>query len=306
MLEACAARASEFGMPLARRLAIDALTFLSKRGRYRWTEPVWVWGKRSGLLAQFDDTERTALFAAVRDLPKIDFRAEELLAPYGETHAAEIVELFGARLERERAEKGIDDSFEAVPYDFSRLHHSMQHSGPLLLPQALEWHRADPLLGQYKSASVVANMFPELPEAVVAQLIDYARSGDRGAQDFVIDVMSNYDGADVAFSVLKELVAVLPIGDELLGGVRAALGETGVMHGEFGHRDAIAAERERLVSWLADKRGPVRQFAEDHIKSLENAIAAAQRDAETDIAMRKLDYGEDLDDDKPEDESGER
>jgi ppGpp synthetase/RelA/SpoT-type nucleotidyltranferase len=300
VLEACAARASEFGMPLARKFAIEAVTFLGKGGRYYWTEPLWIWGKRSGILAQFDNTERAALFAAIRDLPKIDFRAEELLVPHGEAHADEIIDLFGARLKREREEKEnalVDDRFEAVPYNFSSLHRSMQRSGPLLLPEALEWHRADPLLGQYKSARLVANIFPELPEDVIKQLIEYARSGDRAAQDFVIDVMSNYDGADVAFTVLKELVAVLPPEDELLRGLRAALGETGVMHGEFGYRDAIVAERERLQSWLADEREPVRLFAEAHIKSLENAIAAAQQDAESDIAMRKLEYGEGLDDD---------
>jgi hypothetical protein len=305
VLEACASRASGFGMPLARRLAVEVLTFLSTRGRYHWTEPVWVWGKRSGLLASLDDAERAALFAAIRDLPKIDFRAEELLAPYGETHPAEIIDLFGARIERERVEKEdalVDDRFEAVPYDFSRLHHSMQACGPLLLPKALEWHRADPFLGQYKSARVVANMFPAMPESVIAQLTEYAKSGDRGTQDFVIDVMSNYDGADVAFTILKELVAVLPADDELLSGVRAAIGETGIMHGEFGRRDAIAAERERLASWLTDPREPVRRFAEEHIKSLDNAIAAAQQDAENDIAMRKLDYGEDLDDKRPDDD----
>lgn len=303
VLEACAARPDEFGMPLSRRLAIEALTFLSARGHYRWTEPLWVWGKRSGLLAQFDDANRTALFAAMRDLPKIDFRAEEILAPYGESHAGEIIDVFGARLERERAQKGnalVDDRFEAVPHDFSRLHHSMQKSGAVLLPKALDWHRADPLLGQYKSARLVANIFPNLPEDVIKQLIEYASSRDRAAQDFVIDVMSNYDGADVAFTVLKEMVAVLPAEDNLLRGVRAALGETGVMHGEFGYRDAIVAERERLRSWLADEREPVLLFAKAHINSLENAIAAAQQDAESDIAMRKLEYGEGLDDDTPQ------
>jgi hypothetical protein len=71
------------------------------------------------------------------------------------------------------------------------------------------------------------------------------------------------------------------------------------MRGEFGYRDAIVAERESLRSWLADERELVRQFAEAHIKSLDNAIAAAQQAAESDIAMRKLEYGEGLDDDTP-------
>ncbi len=308
VLEACAARPSEFGFPLARGLAIEALTFLSKNGRFSWTEPLWIWGKDSGLLAQFDESDRTVLFAAVRKLPNIDFRAEGLLASLAEAHTLEIIDLFGARLERARKEKGdifADERFEAIPYDFNQLHKSMQHAGPLLLPKALEWHRADPLLGKYKSAYLVAIVFPELPENVISQLIDYAKSGDRGAQDFVIDVMSNYEGAPIAFTVLKELVAVLPADDEMLGHVRAALGETGVMVGEFGHRDAIAKEREQLEPWLTDERESVKKFAETHIKSLDNAIAAAQKDAETDIAMRKLRYGEDLGDEKSEPDKGE-
>lgn len=303
VLEACAARASEFGMPLARKLATDALTFLSGRGHFQWTEPLWVWGKRSGLLEQFDDAERATLFAAIRELPKIDFRAEEILAPFGNMHAAEIIDLFGARLEHERASKGnalADDRFEAVPSNFSRLHHSMQHSGPLLLRKALEWHRADPFLGQYRSARVVSNVYPEMPDVVIAQLVEYASSGDRGAQEFVIDVMANYRGADVAFTVLKELVAVVPLGDQVLRRVRMALGEAGIMRGEFGHRDAIVAERAHLASWLLDEREEVRVFAHDQIRSLENAIAAAQQYTETDIAMRKLDHGEGLDDEAPE------
>lgn len=302
VLEACAARPSEFGDDLARRLAIEALTYLSGHGLHQWTEPLWVWGTRSGLLAGLDDQSRAALFDAICRLPKIDYRAESILTILAETHAAEIIDLFGSRLERERAANSRDltDRYEAIPFDFSELHKTMQKSGSLLLPKALEWHRADPILGRFRSARVVANIFPEVSDEVLALLTAYARSGENDAQKFVIDVMSNYDGADIAFTVLKELVAVLPVGDELLGGVRTALGETGVMHGEFGYRDALIAERERLLPWLTDEREPVRLFAESEVRSLDNAIAAAQQDAEADIAQRRLRYGEGLDDPGPE------
>jgi hypothetical protein len=106
--------------------------------------------------------------------------------------------------------------------------------------------------------------------------------------------MSSYNGADVVFSVLREMVAVLPLEDDLLRGVCATLGRTGVMRGEFGFRDALVAERKSLASWLSDGREPVRMFAEAAIRSLENAIAVAQQDAEADIALRRLSYGEEL------------
>jgi hypothetical protein len=99
--------------------------------------------------------------------------------------------------------------------------------------------------------------------------------------------------------VLRELVAVLDIDDPLLRDVRIALGATGVMRGEFGHRDALISQQSGLDSWLADPREPVRRFAEDLRKSLDNALAAAQRSAEADIAMRRLAYGEPLSDPGP-------
>ncbi|MEO1248525.1 MAG: RelA/SpoT domain-containing protein [Pseudomonadota bacterium] len=299
VLEACVTRPTEFGVPLARKLAIETLTFLRERNFSGWIEPLWMWGKKFGLLSQFDETERSALFAAIVELGEIDFRAEEILEPYCELHANEIIDLFGARLERQSSEQGnayANARFTAIPLDFDRLHKSMQHTGPLLLPKALEWHRRDPQLGKFRSARLVANVFPELPEDAVSQLIDYAKSGDRAAQNFVIDVMSNYNGAPIVYTVLKELVAVVPVGDEILGGVRVAFGETGVMYGEFGLRNAMVTERERISTWLADERDPVVKFAEAQIRSLNNAIAAAQQDAEADIAMRKLSYGEQLDD----------
>jgi ppGpp synthetase/RelA/SpoT-type nucleotidyltranferase len=297
VLEACADRPAEFGIPLCRRLAISAILYLNIHNQHGWTDPLCLWGTRSGLLLQFDDAERGKLFTAMRDLPMIDYRAEEILTAYADLHAVEVIDLFGSRLEREHQAEEHDnavDGYEAVPFAFHHLHHAMQKSGPLLLPRALEWYRADPHLAEYKSARVVAIMFPELPQEVISLLVDYARSDDREAQKFVLDVMSSYNGADVVFSVLREMVAVLPLEDDLLRGVCATLGRTGVMRGEFGFRDALVAERKSLASWLSDGREPVRMFAEAAIRSLENAIAVAQQDAEADIALRRLSYGEEL------------
>lgn len=304
VLETCAARPTEFGMPLARSLAIDALVFLSSRSQHHWITPLRGFVSRSGLLTQFEAGDRSKLFEAIIDLPSLDFRVEEILALYAEEHAAEIIELFGRRLERERRERqrAVENGtlfvggYEAIPFAFHRLHKSMQHTGPMLLAKAVEWHRADPSLGQFKSARLVCNVFPNLPEGVRAQLIGYAQSGDRAAQQFVIDVMANYEGAAGASAVLKELVAVLAKDDELLKGVSRALRANGVMHGEFGYRDVLSTKRKQFESWLTDKREPVRRFAVAFVRSLDNEINAAQQQAEEDIAMRKLSYGEYLND----------
>ena len=64
--------------------------------------------------------------------------------------------------------------------------------------------------------------------------------------------MTNYHGSPAVHAVLRELVAVLDIDDPLLRDVRIALGATGVMRGEFGHRDALISQQSGLdfTGWL--------------------------------------------------------
>ena len=47
-----------------------------------------------------------------------------------------------------------------------------------------------------------------------------------------------------------------------------------------------------MADWLSDPRPLVTRFAEGYIHSVENDIALAQRSAEADIAMRRLDHDE--------------
>ncbi|WP_139247315.1 hypothetical protein [Hyphomicrobium sp. NDB2Meth4] len=301
VLEAVAARPEEFGLPLARRLCGEMIAYLDTRQRYRWTHPIWLWGKREGLLMQLGDSERRNLFIALRNLPKIDYHAEEILAAFASSNTAAVIDLFGERLERQRqrARTSIDDRFEAVPFDFKRLREAMTGASALALPRAFEWYVQDPVLAEFKSARFISNLFPEPSAELIQLLTEYATSKEVQRQQFVIAIVTNYHGSPAVHVVLRELVAVLDIDDPLLRDVRIALGATGLMRGEFGHRDALLSQLSALELWLADPREPVRRFAEDLRKSLDNAIAAAQRSAEADIAMRRLEYGEPLSDPGP-------
>ena len=163
VLEAVAARPEDFGLPLARRLCVEMIAYLDSRRRYRWTHPIWLWGKRQGLLMQLDDRERNNLFVALRNLPTIDYHAEEILAAFANSNTAAVIDLFGERLERQRqyARTSIDDRFEAVPFDFKRLQEAMTGASALALPRAFEWYVQDPVMAEFKSARFISNLFPE-------------------------------------------------------------------------------------------------------------------------------------------------
>jgi hypothetical protein len=117
-------------------------------------------------------------------------------------------------------------------------------------------------------------------------------TGDQTTREFVLAVLANYEGAAFMHALLRNIVAALPEGDELLSDVSLALHETGVMHGEFGAVAAYRAKADALKAWLADDRARVQAFAEDTLRSYENHIAAEQQRAEEDLAMRRLAYDE--------------
>jgi hypothetical protein len=77
--------------------------------------------------------------------------------------------------------------------------------------------------------------------------------------------------------------------------IERALEATGVVSGEFGFVSAYQEKRRAIEPWLEDKRRRVRKFAERYIRSLDRAIAAEQRRAETDLELRKHQFDPDAD-----------
>ena len=65
--------------------------------------------------------------------------------------------------------------------------------------------------------------------------------------------------------------------------------------GEFGMVEFFMQQKALMQEWLEDPRERVRTFAEHRIRSLDHRITGEQRAAETSIAMRKLEFGEELD-----------
>jgi hypothetical protein len=79
-----------------------------------------------------------------------------------------------------------------------------------------------------------------------------------------------------------------------------AIGETGVVGGEFGYPDALEARKALLQPWRDDSDEKVRQFAQREIHALIRTIAALMRAAEAGIAHRRLQYHEEFGGDRDE------
>src|ERR1700730_4926773 len=111
--------------------------------------------------------------------------------------------------------------------------------------------------------------------------------------------VQNYHGEETTHEVLKRVVTRFPDDKRKLTAVRISFDNTGVVSGEFGMVEVLRAKRAVLEPWLSDERPEVQKFAADHIRELEQRIAAEQLRAEHDREMRRRNYPED-DDDDPE------
>jgi ppGpp synthetase/RelA/SpoT-type nucleotidyltranferase len=297
-LETAVKRPEDLGIPLARQVLLEATEELDRIGNFRWTNPLWLWGERSGLLAALTSEDVSKLLELIERLPDIDYHAEEILEALARRSPEQVIDVFGRRLARERAtnqDVHIARQYNAIPFDFHHLHTVMGGAVDAAVDAALEWSREEDTVISLESARFVAILFPNAPQDLLNKLSSFVQSGDEGRQAFAVAVLRNYKGSPFVHSVLKDLVAVLPANDSQLSDVRVALAERGVMHGEFGYRDALIDQRNAVEAWLTDDRQPVRVFAEDLLRSIDNEIAAAERSAREDIAMRRLEYGEPLD-----------
>lgn len=112
---------------------------------------------------------------------------------------------------------------------------------------------------------------------------------------FVLAALSALSGRPCIYEIVRKIVAVLAPESPLVQQVQLALRQVGVVCGEFGFAELNAKRKTLLESWANDPSEQVRTFAAGEIHFLEQVIAAEHRSAEASIALRKLQYGEELD-----------
>ncbi len=307
-METALRRPNDLGMRRARGVLLSAIEQLDRAGHYDWTESVRISGERYELLAALSDQEILILFRYMENLPNLDRRAEDILALFADRFPELVLDLFEQRLVRERAEDRrafSEKRYDAVPFHLGRLGTAMSSSVDLVVERAAEWYCRGGGFMKIHTPYFIEHLFRNCPSQLEEKLLSLVKTGDQVQQEFVVDVLTKYKGLSFVHAILRELVAILPLETPLLQNVDIALSATGAVCGEFGRRDALLDQRKVMEAWLEDERTAVVSFATNRVQSLDNRIAAEERRAKDDIAMRRLEYGEPLEgsvDDSSEDE----
>jgi hypothetical protein len=278
---------------LTESLLLPALHFLSERGDASWVFNAWYRPEARALLSSLGESARRVLLGNLRVLPKIDYHAEEVLSVIAERWPTEIVDFMIERLNHEIKVKEVNGEYEAIPFEFYKLHESLSGIAAEAVAKVRAQFDRDRELFEYRGARLLRNIFPKSSAELESALLGLIRKGQPLDVEFVVGVLKNYHGEEFVRRLSKEVVRRIDESDPLLTSVTIALLTTGVVSGEFGMAEAYARKREELLEWLQDPDTKVKHFAERYVADLDKMIAAERARAEEQLALRKHRYGED-------------
>jgi hypothetical protein len=271
---------------------LPALHFLTEHRDASWVFNAWYRPEALSLITSMGDSARRALVENLRVLPKIDYHAEEILAVIAARWPFEVVDLMIERLNHEIKTKDASDEYEAVPFEFYKLHEPLSVIAAETVRKVRAQFDSDRHLFEYRGGRLLRNIFPQSSAEFESALLELIRSGQEADIEFALGVMKNYHGEAFVRRLCKEVVRGVDADNPLLSSVTIALLTTGVVSGEFGMAEAYARKRDELREWLDDPDEKVRLFAERYVTDLEKMIAAERQRAQEELALRKHRYGE--------------
>lgn len=268
------------------------LAVLHAAGNHRWIDYTWFSTQGDSLFADLSTAQRTELLEAMIGVPNIDYHVEAILLPLARQDHIAVLEYFGRRIAG--AEEQGRTLFDAVPFSFHEVNQAFQPHPKDVIEALRRWSDADGGNTRWQLSHFLSRVYPEfespLPETLTA-LIDGA-DGDTLA--FVISLVEGFEGRETLLPILRAVLASDAATGDIGKAVSHVFHETGVMTGEFGAAQTYQAKADSIRPWLDDASERVRTFAEQEIRSLERSVAAENRRAQEEIALRRLDYGEPL------------
>ena len=268
---------------------LAGLRHLTAQGDARWAMSHFVSWRKAPILSALQQVELPTLFAALLLLPRLDYNIEELLATVAANHIDEVIQFLGDRMEHER-EADAAEEYRALPFTVHVLPKALASASAKLVQAARGWYAADGLLFRFRGGRFIAQIFPDIEADFEVELRSLIANGDPADIEMLLALLQNYEGGGGIHTLCMDIVDALPENDKLVTSVTIALSATGVVSGEFGFIEAYEERKAYVTSWLQDSRPKVRQYAREFIHKTDQQIAAEQRRAEEDQALRRLEF----------------
>ena len=274
------------------------LKVLSDAGVDDWVDRSWHRAGKDSLFYHLTDEQAKIVLDAMAGVKRIDYPAEQILVSLGATRHLMILDWFGGRMKRAEDESAFE--FDAVPFSFQSVHEVLQPHPRDVITAVRQWRGGEAGNGAWEASHFLHKVYPNFEEPLPATLYEMIENGDDDDLAFIVSSLQGYEGRADLLPLFRAVLASDAATEAIEQDVSHVLQETGVMTGEFGPAQTYQAKAEQLQPWLQDESARVAKFAAKEIRSLERHVAAETRRAQEEIAMRKLEYGEDLDDAAPE------
>ncbi|HEY4084141.1 MAG TPA: RelA/SpoT domain-containing protein [Burkholderiaceae bacterium] len=276
---------------------LPGLEFLAASGQFDWLRRPWTSWLNKSIVESMDEASSDRLLQALLRCPDLEQNCEYIVASVAKHFPVSVLRFIGERVALGKTEAA-PAGYEPVPFSLymlpEALRAQLEAQPELLLHEATAWYRADELRFPFSAARVVVSIFPAVDGPLAERMMEIASLGGDEALAFLLALLEAYGGNEVLYPILRTVVGRLAPGCKLLRRVGRVMDESGVVHGEFGFVELNQARRRWLQPWLEDACEKVRAFADARIKQLDDTIALETRSAEISVAMRRMQYGEDV------------
>lgn len=268
------------------------LAMLHAAGNHRWIDHTWFSTQGDSLFACLSAPQRNDLLEAMIGVPTIDYHAEAILLPLARQDHIAALEYFGRRIAS--AEEQGSGLFDAVPFAFHEVNKAFQPHPHDVLEALRRWNEADRGNTRWQLSHFLSRVYPEFESPLPETLIALIESADGDSLVFLASLLDGFEGREELLPILRAILASDEATEDIEKTVAHVFHETGMMTGEFGAAQTYQAKADSIRPWLDDASERVRKFAEQEIRSLERRVAAENRRAQEEIALRRLNYGEPL------------
>ena len=262
-----------------------------------WMQRHWDKGGEDSLFLNLNEAQTKALLEALVEYPQIDYQLEQTLKLIASKDHRMVLEWLGDRLEIAAGMSLAE--YDPIPFAFQSMHKILQPHVDDLIAVMKEWRERREGIRSSHISDFLSRVYPNFEEPLPSKLLAMAKVADVDDLALIASSLRGHKGREELLPILREVLASDAANDEIEKDVAAVIREAGVVSGEFGHARAYQAKAEMLKPWLEDSNERVSAFARTMIHEFEQRIADENRRGQQEIAMRRLQHGEPLEDDDP-------
>lgn len=235
---------------------------------------------------------KTLLAKELVKVRSLEWRGQDLLLQLGKNDLNLILDVFVARIRSEEKKKkdqhvldNIGDRYDAVPYNINPELAEFVGKHPDLPDKALE------MLGKMtKQWSLynwdVTHFFERIGSPGFMSIVELAikKGGERNILN-AAHCLSTTNNADI--DTCMQVIG--KSGNKRVAGlIDQAILSTGMVSGHYGLADAYQAKADALKPYTRSRNQRIKDYAKKTVDSLEKTATRARRDADEEIAARKL------------------